>query len=665
MSQKLLPIPYKSQKDGDAQGKNNDCGPACVSMILAARGVPNRIDEVYAASGVTTDRPLSILEIRKAAQAFGLTLSSRRPNTIEDLRAIIDQGIPPIALIKYKYLPDRQGQSTTGGHFVLVVGYDDEREEVIIHDPYYWPPRREEGAFHRYSESTWNEAWGRCHEDSNSDFWLVLPDLLVPLDLQMARRRVYSRLAYAGKSDYNGTPFDQLDDATITQLTASLGEWPAGVDEYTVEPGEGKRQIAFKVYGTWKRWSALQYYNELSEDTEPAAGTVLQVPRPVAYVQSTVTRWGGLKVRTERAEGAQVIERLPANTRIVLLSVNLTEDGQPWTDEAGDVWVRVRSPFDKEGWARYRYAKDNEIYLADKPGVLQKPVWGAGKCLAGLGTADPWPLIDKDYGVIDTAHLELIKLMAPSKEAQGQGADIAKRLIGEGKFVMARLFEKPGNRRMSAAEFADSVMQGYEALYQAGVRYFEIHNEPNLPQEGLGVSWANGGEFGNWFIAVCSTLKARHADAKLGYPGLSPQFNNPSFPAEADIWTFLEASEAAVQRADWIGVHCYWQNEGSGHWAMQSEVDGLLWKKFRARWPHKLLFITEFSNNGRHIDYATKGEQYGRYYSLLRHEPNLGGAVAFALYWPGQDENHEGWRTDHGVTEIAQKVGEVTGQAEF
>jgi hypothetical protein len=665
MTQKLLPIPYRSQKDADAQGKNNDCGPACIAMILSARGVPARIDDIYAASGVATDKPLSILELRKAAQKFGLTMTSRRPNSIEDLRSFIDQGIPPVALIKYKYLPDRQGQSTTGGHFVLVVGYDDATQQVYIHDPYYWPPRRQEGAFHVYSEATWNEAWGRCHEDGNSDFWLVLPELLVSLDMDMARKRVYSRLAYDGKTDYNGKPFDQLDDAAITKLTAELGEWPAGVDDYTIEPDESMRQVAFKVYGTWKRWDALRYFNGLSADDDPPVGMALKVPRPAAYVQSTVNRWGGLKVRAERNADSPVIEQLPANTRVVLLSVRLTPNGEPWTNEAGDVWVRVRTPFEKEGWARYRYGAANEIYLGDKPGVFQKPFWGAGKCLTGVGTANPWPLVEQDHSVITTSHVEAIKLLAPSREAQGQGTVDAKRLISSGKFVMARLFEKPGNRRMSAAEFVTSVAQGYEELYRAGVRYFEIHNEPNLPQEGLGISWANGAEFSNWFIAVYNALKARHADARLGYPGLSPQFSNPSFPPETDIWNFLNVSEPAVLKADWIGVHCYWQNEGSGHWAMLSEVDGMLWKKFRNRWPNKLIFITEFSNNSPVVDYATKGNQYGRYFGLLRNEPNLAGAIAFALYWPGQDANREGWRTDRQVTAIPQQVGDIIGQQDF
>jgi len=32
-----------------------------------------------------------------------------------------------------------------------------------------------------------------------------------------------------------------------------------------------------------------------------------------------------------------------------------------------------------------------------------------------------------------------------------------------------------------------------------GVRYFEVHNEPNLPQEGLGVAWLNAPGFATWY----------------------------------------------------------------------------------------------------------------------------------------------------------------------
>jgi hypothetical protein len=678
MTKELLNVPYKSQGDPDAP-ERNDCGPTCVAMLLAAGGHPTSTKDVYAKTGATGGL-ISTSQLQVAAQAYQMTLTrfqTSQADWRQDLRAYIDQGTPFIALIKYSYLQGRQVEYADG-HFVVVVGYDDAAGQIFINDPLYSGARRDEGAYHPQTEADWEKAWGLTAEDGNRPYVALVPTLKVPfvttgVDIPMARRRVLSRLAYDGKSDYNGTPLAQLDDTTVAQLVTQWPDWPGDVDQYTVQLGEGKHQISSRVYGTGQRWPVLQYFNDLPDSTFPAQGMVLNVPRPVAYVLSTVTRWGGLKIRPLPDPNSQAFEQLPANTPIILLSVPLTiisinngvVQADPWINQPGDVWVRVRTPFGKEGWARWKYAQDNEIYLAYKKAPYTPPFWGAGKCLAGVGVANPWPFVDADYGVISTADMELIKLISPSNQAPGQGADIATRLIHEGRFVMARLFEKPGGHKMSANEFVTSVAPGFEALYKAGVRHFEIHNEPNLPGEGLGVSWADGAEFAAWFTAVYNALKARHADVQLGYPGLSPQFGNPAFPPQTDTWAFLDAGAAGVQRADWIGVHCYWQFESNGHWGMLSDVDGMLWQKFRARWPSKLLFITEFSNNGPNVDYATKGQQYGRYFGLLRHEPNLAGAVAFALYWPGQDDNHEGWRTDGGVNAIPAQVGNVVGQPDF
>lgn len=677
MTKKLLQVPYKSQSDPDAP-ERNDCGPTCVAMLLAAAGQQVSTQDVYAQTGASGGL-IAASQLQLAAQHFGVTLSRRtstEANCIRDARALIDQGTPMLALIKYSYLPGRQS-SFPDGHFVLIVGYDDVASQIFIHDPLYWGTRRDEGAYHPHTEADWKNAWGRCPEDNNTAYLMLVPDFKVPLvggvDLPMARRRVLSRLAYDGKSDYNGVPLGQLTDETIARLATEWKDWPAAVDEYTVQPGEGKRQISYRAYGTSKRWDVLRYYNDMAENETPAAGRVLKVPRPQGYVLSTVDRWGGLKVRALPTASTPADEKLAPYTSVALLSVPLIILGinnneiqtETWVNQPGDVWVRLRTPFGREGWARWRYAEEDEIYLSYNRPTFSAPAWGAGKCLAGVGVANPWPFVEADYGVITTSHVEIVKLIAPSNQAPGQGADIARRLIHQGCFVMARLFEKPGDRRMTANEFVASVAQGFEALYSAGVRYFEIHNEPNLPQEGLGVSWANGAEFSQWFIAVYNALKARHADVRLGYPGLSPQLGNPAFPPQTDTWTFLNASEAAIKKADWLGVHCYWQHEGKGQFGMLADTDGMLWTKFRARWPQKLLFITECSNNSPAVSYAAKGEQYGRYFSLLRREPNLAGAVAFALYWPDQDVNREGWRTDQGVNEIAAKVGEVIGRPGF
>lgn len=92
---------------------------------------------------------------------------------------------------------------------------------------------------------------------------------------------------------------------------------------------------------------------------------------------------------------------------------------------------------------------------------------------------------------------------------------------------------------------------------------------------------------------------------------------------------------------------------------------GMYWRGFRDRFPHKLLMITEFSNNSASIDPVEKGRQYARYYQLLRNEPNLGAAFAFALSWPGQDVNCEGWEVEGKETALPGTLGSLIGQPEF
>jgi hypothetical protein len=168
------------------------------------------------------------------------------------------------------------------------------------------------------------------------------------------------------------------------------------------------------------------------------------------------------------------------------------------------------------------------------------------------------------------------------------------------------------------------------------VRYFEIHNEPNLEIEGMNWNWANGAQFGAWLQQVINILRPKFPEAKWGYPGVSPQPN---------VDAFLDGSAAAADACDWIGVHCYWQQDiNQPPFPMNGDNAGFYWHaKFKPRFPNKLLMITEFSNNSAGVSPTEKGAQYADYIKLLRSEPNLGAAFGFALNWPGQDNNHESW----------------------
>jgi hypothetical protein len=224
---------------------------------------------------------------------------------------------------------------------------------------------------------------------------------------------------------------------------------------------------------------------------------------------------------------------------------------------------------------------------------------------------------------------------------------------------VARLYFAPdasNKTRFTPQDFVNFVDSGMKALYESGVRYFEVGLEPNNPNEGMGWNWADGAEYGSWFTEVYKLLKDRYPDAQLGYPGLSPQSN---------VAAFLDGSAAAIQRADWIGVHAYWQSANQPPYPMTGDNAGMFWRQFRDRFPNKLIMITEFSNNSATVADVDKGNQYAQYYQLLRKEPNLGAAFSFAISWPGQDNNHEGWVFNGAETAIPTTIGKMIGQSGF
>ena len=71
----ILKVPYRSQKDSVAAGKwINDCGPACLSMLLAAIDVEATPTELYDRTGVTKDRGLAPAVLTRVAKEYGLEL---------------------------------------------------------------------------------------------------------------------------------------------------------------------------------------------------------------------------------------------------------------------------------------------------------------------------------------------------------------------------------------------------------------------------------------------------------------------------------------------------------------------------------------------------------------------------------------------------------------
>lgn len=290
------------------------------------------------------------------------------------------------------------------------------------------------------------------------------------------------------------------------------------------------------------------------------------------------------------------------------------------------------------------------VWPEEEPVGPPAPQWAYDHCLVGLHGRADGPMAEADWQVVQTAKVEALKL---TSTAAPEDVDRALR-INPNTFIVVRLFADFRGRVVRAADFARWVEYDMGRFYQRGIRYYEVHNEVNLSPEGMGTSWRSGREFGEWFLEVVGLLKAQFPEALFGWPGLSP--GHGVVGLRQNMWEFLESAGQIVDQADWLGCHCYWQDEAQ----MFSDEHGLGYRAFRERWPNKLLMITEFSNNSPRVDMSIKGTQYLKYYRHLRDQSGLAAAFAFVAS-ASADFPHEVWRYEDGrTTPIPGLVGSRT-----
>jgi len=281
--------------------------------------------------------------------------------------------------------------------------------------------------------------------------------------------------------------------------------------------------------------------------------------------------------------------------------------------------------------------------------VAPRPPVSQTKALVGLhGSADgSWgnPVLPETVQLIKQAKITAYKGLS------NESADTVKvlRAIEPDMFIMVRLFAKVNRENPSASAFVEAVGNAVE-WYNAGVRHFEVHNEPNLKLadetgEGMWHVWNDGAEFATWFRQVVNALKPLMPDALFGYPGLSPGWSIDN--VRYDPIRFLEESWPALDQADFICAHCYWTTRAE----MYSED----WGQWYRRVPHagKQLMITEFSNPSHSVDKHEKGKQYVDYYASLE---NVHSAYSF-LSTSSSGFEAETW---HG-SDIAHTVGQRDG----
>jgi murein DD-endopeptidase MepM/ murein hydrolase activator NlpD len=281
------------------------------------------------------------------------------------------------------------------------------------------------------------------------------------------------------------------------------------------------------------------------------------------------------------------------------------------------------------------------------------------------GPADPGDFAWTDNGErgingVRQSGVQAVKVLVP----EIQGATLQKLMgLSNVKFVMARLFAKMDARRgatmpervQAFLNDVDPVPAGDNGpmmrAFKAGVRYFEVHNEPNLSDEGLGINWNDGREFADFFTQVVARLRQRFHGAKFGFPGCSP---GDAIPGRREVMDrFLMEAAAAVRLADFMCCHVYWGGDGSTPDTALRQLE-----QFCRKYPDKIVLLTEFSHNGGGIDKAVKGDQYRDFYRAIQTmPPNLGAAFSFCLSSTGTFQA-ETWIEKNGtLSGIVPKLG--------
>jgi len=208
-----------------------------------------------------------------------------------------------------------------------------------------------------------------------------------------------------------------------------------------------------------------------------------------------------------------------------------------------------------------------------------------------------------DYDCLRIAGLNAAKLMTNT------GPEDMDKLIATGiapDHIMMRLFADMHNRQIGEAtpeRFVEWTRVETDWFIAKGGRYVEVHNEPNLPGEGLGTQWMSAWEFSLWFTNVFNILKFRYGNKiQVGFPGLSPQPN---------VGEWLNDCGDAYFAADWIGAHAYWSKPED--W--DNPEEGFYFTRY-LRFGHPVM-VTEFSNKFSPLLPFDKGRAYAQYWNAL------------------------------------------------
>jgi hypothetical protein len=214
---------------------------------------------------------------------------------------------------------------------------------------------------------------------------------------------------------------------------------------------------------------------------------------------------------------------------------------------------------------------------------------------------------------------------------------------------VVRAFLDFGGRTISPHQFFNDTLSDVQrtlALLQGKNVVIELHNEPNLRAEGLYTSWADGAAFATWWLELLQLYRQAIPGARFIYPGLSP--GTAVAGLKQDHIQFIEASRAAVQAADGLGVHIYWSNVYPMQWGLNVLDD------YISRFRYTPIWVTEASNNKGGTAVHTKARQYIEFWQALQSRPTVQGVMFFVASASNPAFQEEVW--------VGRGLGQLVGR---
>jgi predicted double-glycine peptidase len=139
--------------------KRNYCGPACLAMVLnywdETRSFNQQkiTDEIYDSESQATYNSEMVLYPRSK----GFVSCSFQGN-LQVLKDVVGKGIPVIVLTKTI-------KQLAKGHYRVVIGFDDDRDQIIFHDPYF-------GGRHAMTFKSFLKVW-ELGKGRNQSRWMM------------------------------------------------------------------------------------------------------------------------------------------------------------------------------------------------------------------------------------------------------------------------------------------------------------------------------------------------------------------------------------------------------------------------------------------------------------------------------------------------------------